>query len=102
MDIFADFKPQPKLYIADVTVSFDFKTRKNSKTLEKNTITLEKIPIVLNGKEFPTKRTEHNFMKRVFSRHGKGSFENANMRLVKIENCKLTSKLAYKFDYNVH
>ena len=102
MDIFADFKPQPKLYIADVTVSFDFKPRKNSRTAERSTVTLEKVPIVLVGGKFPTKRTENHFMRRVFERYGKGKFENSNMRLVKLENCKYSSDLAYDFDYEIH
>jgi hypothetical protein len=101
-DIFADFKPQPKLYIADVTVSFSYKPRKNSKTVERHTVTLEKVPIVLNGREFPTKKTEEHFMKRVFDKHGKGKFDDSNMRLVKIDNCKYSSDLAYKFDYDKH
>lgn len=102
IDIFSDIKPQPKLYIADVTVSFDFKQRKNSKTVERNEVTLSKVPIVLNDGRFPTKRYERMFMKRVFDKYGKGSFENSNIRLVKIENCKFSSDLAYKFDYNIH
>jgi len=101
-DIFEDFKPQPKLYIADVTVSYDYKPRKNSRMVERSKITLEKVPIVLNGKEFPTKKSERYFMRRIFDKHGKGRFEDSNMKLIKLENCKYSSDLAYEFDYEKH
>ena len=101
-DIFEDFKPQPKLYIADVTVSYDYKARKNSRTVERKTITLTKVPIVLNGREFPTKKTENHFMRRVFERYGKGKFEDSNMKLIKLENCKYSSDLVYDFNYDIH
>lgn len=101
-DIFENFKPKPKLYIADVTVYFEFKPRKNSKDVERHQITLEKVPIVLDGDKFPTKKTKEHFMKRVFEVHGKGSFENSNMRIVKIENKAYSSDLAYDFDYDKH
>lgn len=102
IDLFEDVKPQPAIYIADVTVAFNFKPRKNSKKVERHSVTLEKIPIVLTDGKFPTKKKEASFMKRVFDKHGKGSFENSAIRLVKLENCKFSSWLAYDFDYNVH
>lgn len=102
IDIFEDFKPQPKLYIADVTVSFIYKTRKNSNKYETNTITLEKTPIILNEEEFPTKKYQEDFMRRAFDEYGKGKFEGSNVELVKIENRKYSSDLAYTFDYDKH
>ena len=66
IDIFADIKPNPKLYIADVTLKFNYRPRKNSKTIEQYKVNLYQVPIVLNDGRFPTKETENSFMKRIF------------------------------------
>lgn len=103
IDIFADIKPQPKLYIADVTVEARYKPRKNSKNVEVYKVTLESNPIVLVDGEFPTSRMRENFLRRTFlARINKGKFENASVRVVKIDNCKFSSELAYKFNYDIH
>lgn len=102
IDIFADIKPNPKLYIADVTVKFNYRPRKNSKTIEQYKVNLYQVPIVLNDGNFPTKKTKNTFMKRVFITHGKGKFQESNIRLEKIENCRFSSELAYEFNYDKH
>lgn len=102
IDIFEDIKPQPKLYIADVEVRISFKPRKNSSQMETYIVKIDKAPIVLVDNKFPTKKTEESFMKRVFQKHGRRSFEKSNMKLIKISNCRLSSKLAYRFDYDKH
>lgn len=100
IDIFAEVIIPPKLYIADVTLAYEYRARKNSKSIEKCKIKLEKYPIVLSNGKFPSKIIENNFMERVFRAHGKGSYEDSNIRLVSIDNCKFSSKIAYKFNYN--
>jgi hypothetical protein len=102
IDIFADVKPRPKLYIADVTVRFNYRPRKNSKKVEQHIVNLYQVPIVLADGKFPTKTMEDSFMKKVFRVHGKGKFEESNIRLEKLNNCKFSSELAYKFNYDIH
>ena len=41
-------------------------------------------------------------MKRIFMIHGKGKFEESNIRLEKLENCRFSSELAYEFNYDKH
>ena len=85
-----------------MTVSFRYRHRKNSKTAYTNTITVNRVPIVLNNGKFPTKRTEEVFLKRVFKKFGRGKFDQSNIKIVRIDNIKHSSKLAYKFDHNKH
>ena len=100
-DIFSE-RPQPKIYVADVGISFEYRPRKNSKQFELHKIKLEKVPVVLYDGKFPTDKTRKNFMRRAFENHGKGKFENSNMKILGIKNIKYLSDLAYKFDYDKH
>lgn len=103
IDLFADVKEQPKLYIADVTINVKYQTRVNSKITDERTIKLERIPIVLADNEIPTKKSENNFFKKVYKEHiHTGRYENARMRIVKLENVVFSSNLAYEFDYDKH
>lgn len=103
IDIFADIKPQPNLYIADVTVIAHYKAIANSKKVEVITLHLEKTPIVLHEGKFPTDNYRKRFLRRVFDEHiKKGKFETTQIRVAKIENITFSSKLAYKFDYDKH
>ena len=102
IDIFEDYKEQPNLYIADVTVVAGYKPRANSRKIESSTIVMKKVPIVLLNGEFPTNNSRNKFLRRVFEKHiGRGSFENTNMRTTNISNVTFSSKLAYKFNYDV-
>jgi hypothetical protein len=103
IDIFADIKERPKLYIADVTVSWNNKARANSKKSEKMMMALEKVPIVLLNGKSPTKNMEEKFLKGVHDTHiKKGDFSRMNLRIATVENIVFSSKLAYNFDYNKH
>jgi len=102
IDIFADVKPQPKLYIADVTVVFKFRPRKNSKKVETHTVRLYKYPIVLLDGDFPTNTSRNKFLQRVFRTYGRGKLDTSNIKVEKIENCIFSSNLAYKFNYEIH
>jgi hypothetical protein len=104
IDIFADIKTQPKLYIADVTVTGSYKARANSKKVDKIMILLGKVPIVLADDGLPpTKSMEQKFLSRVYDNHiKKGDFSRMNLRIVAIENITFSSKLAYNFDYNIN
>lgn len=102
IDIFKDTRLPPRLYIADVELAFEYRPRKNSIKTEKNVIKLKRIPIVLEGTKFPTAKTKDRFMRRIFEKHGKGKFEESNIRVTKLENMAFSSNLAYEFNYNTH
>lgn len=101
-DIFEDVKPQPRLYIADIEILFTYKRRKNSKNIEENRINLKKYPVVLANKEFPTEKTKNNILKRIFQIYGRGEYDKSKIKVLSIKNCKYSSDLAYKFNYNIH
>jgi hypothetical protein len=103
IDIFADIKPQPKLYIADVHIVGTYKARANSKKEELISVNLDRSPIVLVDGKVPTKRYETAFLKRVYNEHiKKGDFERMNLRIKSIDNPFFSSNLAYNFDYDKH
>jgi hypothetical protein len=103
IDIFADIKDDPKLYIADVTVTGEHKVRANSKKSQKIMLILGKVPIILNDGKPPTKNAEYDFLQRVHLNHiKKGDFEKMNLKIAAIENIKFSSNLAYKFNYDKH
>lgn len=103
IDIFADIKEQPKLYIADVTVTGSYKARANSKKLEKIMLLLGRVPIILLDGEPPTENYNQRFLRRVYDAHiKKGDFSSMNLRIAAIENVKFSSNLNYHFDYDKH
>jgi len=102
-DIFDD-KPQPKLYIADIYIKAITrkKTKKQVLTSIRN-IVVPKTSIVLLDNNFPTKKSENIFFKKIFDKYiDKGDIGNISFKIEKMENIKLSSNLSYKFNYNEH
>lgn len=99
-DIFAE-REQPRLYIADIEVQVVIPGRgKTSKpTIRK--VQLPSNPIVLTNGEFPTKRTENTFFRKIHSTYiGRGEFDTIKFKIIKMDNIKFSSNLMYKFDYD--
>jgi hypothetical protein len=101
IDIFSGFKPQPKLYIADLEIRVTYKPRSNGKAVHTIKLNLTKYPVVLLDGDFPTHNSKTKFLKRVFDQYvNKGKFETTKMNVVGIYNCKYSSNLSYTFDYD--
>jgi hypothetical protein len=103
IDIFADEKEQPCLYIADIKIRVVYPTKKGSKKMEELTINLDRSPVVLLKGEFPTNRTRENFLRRIHERSLKNKkYEDVRYSVLDISNIAFSSTLAYKFDYEIH
>lgn len=102
IDIFEE-KEQPKLYIADVSITFKIRTR-SKKKIEYNSrsVSLKNNPVILLENNFPTQRSKEKFLFRVFNTYNiPGEFKNVISTIDKIENVRFSSNLMYKFDYNL-
>jgi len=102
-DIF-DEKPQPKLYIADIHIGVITrkKTKKQVLTSVINIIS-RNTSIVLLDNNFPTKKSENIFFKKIFDKYiDKGDINNVSFKIEKMDNIKFSSNLSYKFNYNEH
>ena len=102
IDIFEE-KEQPKLYIADVSVTFKIRTRSKKKVeYNSRSVNLKNHPVVLVKNDFPTQRFKEKFLFRVFNTYSiPGEFRNVISTIDKIENVRFSSNLMYKFDYNL-
>lgn len=101
-DIFEE-KEQPKLYIADVVVEVRIPSRGKQLRYDVSIVKLYNQPIVLLDNEFPTKRTEQTFFKRIYQEYiHKGDFDKIKFSIKSMSNIRFSSNLMYKFDYNLH
>ena len=102
-DIFEDKRP-PNLYVADVVVEVLIPTRsRKTKSFDRILVRLEKIPIVLLDGNFPTKKIADSFFSRVYNNYIKrGNIQDIKFKILSIENLKFSSKLAYKFDFDIN
>ena len=102
MDIFSSVKRQPKLYIVDLSLRSEYKSRRNSKKSELVLMRIEKIPIMLHEGKLPSNNYRKKLIKRLHENYiKKGNFDNSIITITKIENITFSSKLSYRFDYDV-
>lgn len=100
-DLFRDFKPQPKIYAADIEIVAMIPGR--GKEIEKRTFHLEQYPVVMNGNEIATEKQKQKLYKSIYEQKIKrSSFDKVQFKVVSIKNIKFLSRVMYKFDYNQH
>ena len=101
IDIFKDFKPQPKIYAADIEIRAIIPVRGNKK--EERIFKLEKYPVVMNGNQIATKNQEEKLFRNIYEKRIKKSeFDKVKFKIISIKNVVFLSKIMYKFDYNKH
>jgi hypothetical protein len=104
IDIFAEDKPQPKIYVADIEIEVKTPVKKiKVKRYDISKYTLEKISCVMNDGDIASQQQKRNLFKMIFKKYiGKGDFDELIFSITKISNVKFLSNLSYKFDYNKH
>ncbi|MGB0976717.1 MAG: hypothetical protein ACPGSG_07030 [Prolixibacteraceae bacterium] len=100
-DLFKDFKPQPKIYAADIEIVAIIPARGNK--TEERKFYLEKHPVVMHGNEIATKRQQDKLFRSIYeSKIKKSDFDKIKFKILSIKNIKFLSRIMYKFDYNQH
>lgn len=92
IDIFKD--EEPMLCIATIHVKYLVKSKVKPTVM---TATFEKLPVVLMNGSIPTNKTMSRTLNMI-TKLIRTSFISGSLQVVKIDNIKTSSRLAYKFN----
>lgn len=103
IDLFAEQKPQPCVYVADIVIKVIIPSRSKKNPPEIREIRLEKHPFILDEKHnLATEKQKKRVCKAVYDRFiHKGEFSQIRFEVGHPTNVKFLSKVSYNFDYNL-
>lgn len=97
-----DDKPQPGLFIADIVLERkEVKTVKGKKEVFRTYHSLPNRPVLLTFKKFPTKRYELKFIQKLIEDNDL-KIPTEETSVSEIKNIRFSSKIQWKFDYDVN
>ena len=103
IDLFAEEKPQPCVYVADLHIKVITPSRSKKNPPEIREIKLEKHPFILDDKHnLATEKQKQRVCRAVYDRFiHKGEIDKIIFQVGHPTNVKFLSKVSYNFDYNI-
>lgn len=103
IDLFAEEKPKPCVYVADLHIKVIIPSRSKKNPPEIREIKLEKHPFILDDKHnLATEKQKQRVCRAVYDRFiHKGEFDKIIFQVGHPTNVKFLSKVSYNFDYNI-